>query len=558
MTNKLKQQLISYLLVIIAPLATILIIELTLIILNVAPSQKLIIEHPTNNNYLLPNPNLINKYFPASTQPIVSIESNFFRSEKPNNGIRFVVQGGATAAGFPYGLTASLTGMLQQRLRQTYPESYIEVINTAMPAINSYMVNDLKSQVAKLDVDGVLLYMGHNEYLGLLGVGSSNNFTQIYSLKNLHIKLLNLRIYRLLQKIIVTITGNGIELEQEADSNLIAKLAQAQTIDFKSKTFDRGLSQFRKNLGNLLAYYQQKQIPVFISTVASNLLDQKPFISKQLSNAEEDRLDRYLQVSYSIEHKQRFKKIVNELQSATAHHLFARWLKRNNADANTIQQHLVLANDLDMLRFRAPSTINTIIAEQSQQHNAVLIEYENSLLLHSKTASIGKNLMLDHLHPNTNGYFLLADNFYNQIIQHKKFNNLQANIISTEDSWRWQPLTESEQYLGYLKVLELTSNIPFTNKRYEIKTPDARNLQQQLATKLFNNEINWTQMQNALINNLDNGHKDYTKAMLMRADSQPFNLNYQLQALELLRNSNQNIPHGYLLQRIGWLQNTKK
>ena len=86
--------------------------------------------------------------------------------------LRIIVQGGSTAAGWPYGFGASLAGMLQQRLQATLPRRNIEVITTAMTAVNSYTLMDFAEEIIAQQPDAVLIYAGHNEYLGVLGVGS--------------------------------------------------------------------------------------------------------------------------------------------------------------------------------------------------------------------------------------------------------------------------------------------------------------------------------------------------------------------------------------------------
>ncbi len=46
------------------------------------------------------------------------------------------------------------------------------MINTAMSAVNSYVLKDVASEIAEQSPDAVLIYAGHNEYLGIFGVGS--------------------------------------------------------------------------------------------------------------------------------------------------------------------------------------------------------------------------------------------------------------------------------------------------------------------------------------------------------------------------------------------------
>ncbi|MFO8029246.1 MAG: hypothetical protein R6U28_05255 [Cyclonatronaceae bacterium] len=43
------------------------------------------------------------------------------------------------------------------------PDMRVEVINMAMPAVNSHTLRDMHRQLLRHDPDGILIYIGHNE-----------------------------------------------------------------------------------------------------------------------------------------------------------------------------------------------------------------------------------------------------------------------------------------------------------------------------------------------------------------------------------------------------------
>jgi len=57
---------------------------------------------------------------------------------------------------------------------RTFPEMNIEIINLCLTAVNSYTISDFAKQVSKYEPDAVLIYAGHNEYYGALGIGSTS------------------------------------------------------------------------------------------------------------------------------------------------------------------------------------------------------------------------------------------------------------------------------------------------------------------------------------------------------------------------------------------------
>src|SRR5258705_2351581 len=66
--------------------------------------------------------------------------------------------------------------MLQQRLQRTFPGRRIEVVTTAMSAVSSYVLLDFSREILEREPDAVVIYAGHNEYAGILGVGSDLSF----------------------------------------------------------------------------------------------------------------------------------------------------------------------------------------------------------------------------------------------------------------------------------------------------------------------------------------------------------------------------------------------
>ncbi|MDH3589898.1 MAG: SGNH/GDSL hydrolase family protein, partial [Gammaproteobacteria bacterium] len=158
----------------VIPVLFFVLVEGVLRLAGAGDEFPLFIPHPQQSDYLLANPQVLTRFFgDLKKTPSMKIETVYFKAKKPAKGLRIVVQGGSSAAGFPYGFGGSLTGMLEQRLRRSYPDREIEVVNTAMSAVNSYALLAFADEIIAQHPDAVLVYAGHNEYLGILGVGSN-------------------------------------------------------------------------------------------------------------------------------------------------------------------------------------------------------------------------------------------------------------------------------------------------------------------------------------------------------------------------------------------------
>ncbi len=142
---------------------------------------------------------MIQRFYTQS--PELAIDPIDFRREKTPGSYRIVVQGASSAAGFPYGRWAGLAGMLGDRLEATFPDREIEVISTAMAAVNSYTLLDFVDEIIAIEPDAVLIYAGHNEYVGILGVGSGLAPAASRPLVLIQLELARFRIYQLIRSL---------------------------------------------------------------------------------------------------------------------------------------------------------------------------------------------------------------------------------------------------------------------------------------------------------------------------------------------------------------------
>lgn len=86
------------------------------------------------------------------------------------HAIRIFVMGESAAAGFPYQANAAFSYVIADVLQDAFPSDTIEVVNLGISATNSYTIADLVPDVIAQKPDAVLIYAGHNEYYGALGL----------------------------------------------------------------------------------------------------------------------------------------------------------------------------------------------------------------------------------------------------------------------------------------------------------------------------------------------------------------------------------------------------
>ncbi len=475
------------LITILLPLAFIALIELSLRLIGFGHSYPLFIPNPAHPDYLLTRPDVVKRYFPFQNNvPNVTLEPHFFLKDKPQNGIRIFVQGGSTAAGYPYGLGASIAGMLEHRLRASLPGRHVEVVNTALSAVNSYTLLDFADEIIAQQPDAVLIYAGHNEYLGLLGSGSRFALGDSHGATLLQLALKDWRIYQLMQWLVATLSSTEHDSQSAngtSSRTVMAQVAQTQTIDYGSEAFVAGKTQFKENLTLLLDKYRKANIPVFISTIASNEKDFAPFESPPLSQAQTALLAQ-LPNSYAELAVQADAQKHADLAYALGQ--FCLVTKQVCA-----QEWFTKARDYDALRFRAPSHVNDIIREQVSD-GIMIVESESRLRGRDPQGFIGNNVMLEHLHPNVQGYFVIANAFYDAIMQSKAFSDMR--LVDVNTAWQRRPIIPAEEYAGYADVQILMSDYPFTDSPQPVKLPAPGSADQHFGLLKHRKEIDWLTM----------------------------------------------------------------
>ncbi len=535
------------------PVVFFVLLEAGLRLAGYGKTVPLFIANPAAPDYLLPRPDVVKRYFAdEKLAPNVSIETNFFLKQKPADGIRIFVQGGSTAAGFPYGFGASVAGMLDYRLKQSFPEQTVEVINTALSAVNSYTLLDFTDEIIAQQPDAVLIYAGHNEYLGILGVGSAYTAANSQAMTLLYLKLKDVRLFQLMQQLYARFSTTDATATQQQSRTIMASVAKHKAIALDSDLYQQGLRQFETNMQLLLQKYQAAGIPVVISTVASNLADQPPFSSAELPAAQQQQLNAFVQhPAPDAAQVNAITELAASYHSADAYYALGRHLLAAN-QPDQAKAAFILAKDHDLLRFRAPEAINAIIRQlAAKAANVTLVDAEQALAAASSNGIIGAGLMLEHLHPNADGYFEIADSFY-QVLADASIPARFPTLIPRQQAYREMPLLAAEHYVGKAKIAALVADYPFSKTPQTPKLPARQNWFDELGYTVHTKKLDWLTMANATLKQVQHSDKtELLKVAKLLSDAIPndSNLSYQAGVI-LLQNGRATEAGRYLLRAI--------
>ncbi len=384
------------------------------------------------------NPNIGRKYFMGGDfNPTTS--EDYFDIDKKENSFRVFVLGESSAEGFPYSPMGSFSRYIRRRLELVYPQTQVEVINLGMTAINSYTLLDLLPGVLDQKPDLILIYTGHNEYYGALGVGSVQSVGSSRTLIELTLYLNKFKITQFIRNSIQWVSSLFSSENKKLSGTLMSRIAKDKYILLNSEEYNAGLQQFKENFADILRLIKDKRVPIIISRLVSNLKDQKPFIS------------------------------VNTPGYKTADQVYEEArndLKNNNyAKADSLFR---LAKDLDALRFRAPEEINKIIDKLGKEFQVPTVPVDSLFDSASPGGIVGDNLIVDHLHPNVKGYQLIGAAFYNSMEKLgylPKFDKAEIPSAKQDSLTRVNfVFSKLDSVMGNYNIILLKYNWPYVNK----------------------------------------------------------------------------------------------
>ncbi|HOK51512.1 MAG TPA: GDSL-type esterase/lipase family protein [Bacteroidales bacterium] len=495
------------LILILVPFVFLLLIELGLRWGGYGYDLSLFVPSKQYKGYYEVNPAVTKRFFTHNNP--TSPGNDLFLMQKPANAYRIFVMGSSTTRGFPYDMNVSFSRVLYYRLKDLFPNRQIEVVNVAMAAINSYALADYIDEILRQQPDAILIYAGHNEYYGAMGISSFEWGGNIRWIKKTHLALVHLRTYQLLQQAIL---GIMLGKQKPTTATLMQRMAHQKSIPYGSQQYYSGIKQFRQNIDEVLAKAKKQNVPVIISELVSNVRSLPPFQSEAYQN-------------YPLA-----SAVYREAQ-----------LAEQNGDYNKAKQLYYQAKDLDVIRFRAPEDINTAIHELAQKWKVPVVPMISIFESYCKHGIIGDELILEHLHPNERGYFLIADAFLHAMKE-------QKIIASQWDTSKMKPFDAYLKNWGYTvldslaadkSIKALMAGWPFqpdTVVNTFLYTYHAKSLEDSLALlSVKYDNLSLTQMHQELARNYEkNGAFEKAfREYLALVYTHPYNLNYYVEGLRL-------------------------
>ncbi len=456
---------------ILVPLLLLVLAELSLRICGVGTSTS--VTRPCTDHgqpAYCDNPNFAATFFPAGM--FRTPRPYAFLAKKPPGTYRIFVLGESVAWGDPdpsYGFGRYLEVMLRQR----YPSTKFEVINTSITAINSHALLPMVEDLAHYQPDLFVIYTGNTEVVGPFGPGTVLTPWDL-SLPAIRARIFlnSTRLGQLVAKVTRANQKNGAEwrgMEMFLDRQVRADSGQMKPV----------YANFAANLRDIAAAAHRSGAQVVISTVATNLKDCAPFASQHREGIREDELRSWEELvkrgadlesagSYTEALKLYLSAEAIDPQYAELQFRIARclWALGDFAGA---KDRFVRAQDLDTLRFRADSKLNDVIRGLAGAGpNVEVVDGAAALASESDHGVPGSGLFYEHVHMNPRGNYVLARALFSQINSmlpaDLRGSAVTTDIASEDECERRLAFTPYDRLRVAGLVLAKLQRPPFTNQ----------------------------------------------------------------------------------------------
>jgi tetratricopeptide (TPR) repeat protein len=360
---------------------------------------------------------------------------------------------------------------LEVMLRQRYPQTKFEVVNTSITALNSHAFLPMVRELVHYQPDLFVIYAGNTEVVGPFGPGT------VLTPWDLSLPAIRARIFlssTRLGQLVGKVTGSGQKNGQEwrgmemfLDRQVRADSPQMRPV----------YENFAANLRDIAAVARGSGAQVVFSTVATNLKDCAPFAPLHREGIRDDELrsweglvqrgaDLESAGSYGEALKLYLSAAEIDPQYAELQFRIARCLW-SLGDFAGAKERFLRAQDLDTLRFRADSKLNDVIRAQAGPGIGI-VDGAAVLAGESQHEVPGSELFYEHVHMNPRGTYLLALALFrrvdNMLPSELRRIAVNADVIPEQESERLLAFTPYDRLRVAGLVLAKLERPPFTNQ----------------------------------------------------------------------------------------------
>ena len=383
-TNKVKRasRAKSRVIALLVGWSWVVLFEAGLWLVGVGPDDALFVA--SGSSYRI-NPQAARRFFPRQYVRLAPGQDRF-AGDKDVRAFRVFALGASTLLGFPNPAYTSFPNFLQQMLADAYPAREIEVVNCGVTAINSFVVREFVAEVVEHEPDLVLIYAGHNEFVGPYGAATPfGRLSGHRTFIELQMFLQRTKTYYLLDSLLHYVAAT---LRPAAPAESFGVHLVQREIYLADEAHRQTEAHYQRNLAETVEVLREREVPVALCTLVSNLAGFYPLRSQGPVPPPGAVLADYPQHA--------------------ALHFDAGLAHQAAGDSAAALAALVRARDLDGIHLRACSPFNHTIRTLAAESGAILIDVEQAFAAHAPAGLVGDELITEYLHPTVRGHYLIA------------------------------------------------------------------------------------------------------------------------------------------------------
>jgi lysophospholipase L1-like esterase len=357
--------------------------------------------------------------YEISPERLAYFRPQSFAAHRDPNTLRIFCLGGSTVQGRPYAVETAFSTWLRMNLSAAQPGTQYEMVNCGGVSYASYRLVPIMQEVLHHAPDLIILCAGHNEFL---------EGRTYYSLKRvpraliyLHMQLLRLRSYALVQQLIVDHSAPTAHEKSLLPVEVNAVLDFNDGLDFYTRdtTWREGvIEHFQINMQKLIALAQQAEVPLVVMAPVSNLKDSPPFKSlfgSDLSIEQKQAVDTLWERARQLDTREVTSKL-HVLEQAAAidpHHAGLLYLigtlYEQTGRLLQAKSWFLQAKEQDICPLRMLEPMRRIILATAQRYHVPVLDLQQCFEEHSEHGVVGREWLVDHVHPTIEGHQLIAN-----------------------------------------------------------------------------------------------------------------------------------------------------
>ena len=377
--------------------------------------DRLFIPQSSSFSYQL-NPELYQKYYSINNPMLKKLIPKIsMKQQKSAKDFRIFCLGGSTTRGpFPT--------LLHELLKRSNADKTVEVVNLGIDTFNSYQVLDIAKKLPQYDPDLLIIYTGHNEIYGPLGVASNVALGTSRDVINFILRLREIKIFQLANNAYAKLRAPANRVEKETSPY---KRMVNRSLAPDHPLREQAIENFRGNLHEVISIARRHQIPVILGTIVSNVRDWRPFDSEpppsSLDVTQWQQLLEKGTAAFAQNHLEEAERIYQTAIELFPNHAQTHfdlghvYLAQGHQDK--AKRSFTRARDLDILPIRAPSEVNETIKSVAKETDIILADLETAFEDCDPKSALGKPMIVEHLHPSNEGYYLIASHLANIIFK---------------------------------------------------------------------------------------------------------------------------------------------